>query len=409
MPNRSRTYKPSDWQVWIYTPVAGKFRLDFSLLNGANVLGAVGDIGSMTKQNIKISSINLVDSTDVSQGVFGTITPASAFIVINQSGISKTMLDEYYVGKKIAVTLKNEATTGPDSIYGYNTVYFVGFIQSVSVDIDPLNSFSTITLNATDYLAGLLNQPVTFTQSTTNNKSSLLVDPNFLAAAYGAGSIFQDSITIPYSQWNDNLTYTKSLGEWLQDFIDSGVVMPITKRYSTLDGSYRVIYLYTIGVVPGVSGTLDVTKIISYTFETDGDQIPTYFNYENGSGSTYVLGIPQSGTLSNPIVDKRLITVKDTTQLTAIANKIQEFEPQLRPIAIQTIQAMPNQQIIFLDASGGPLSFLQPKNSFSNGDSLQVNLSEYGYLATEEFTIIGQNHEITTDYWKTTFNVTKGL
>ena len=47
MATTSRTYLASDWQVWTYEPVAGKFRLDFSALNGSDVLGAVGDLGGM--------------------------------------------------------------------------------------------------------------------------------------------------------------------------------------------------------------------------------------------------------------------------------------------------------------------------------------------------------------------------
>ena len=74
MTTTSRTYLPTDWQVWTYAPVAGKFRLDFSALDGADVLGGATDTGSVQAFPLRISSIQLDDGQRPDQSVFSQFT-----------------------------------------------------------------------------------------------------------------------------------------------------------------------------------------------------------------------------------------------------------------------------------------------------------------------------------------------
>ena len=61
MTTYSRTYKTTDWKVWIYTPVSGKFRLDFSALDGSDVLSSTE--GSLQEVALPIEQITITEGS----------------------------------------------------------------------------------------------------------------------------------------------------------------------------------------------------------------------------------------------------------------------------------------------------------------------------------------------------------
>ena len=166
MATKSRTYLPTDWQVWVYTPVAGKFRLDFSTLGGADVLGGASDLGSIQVLNLNINSIQLDDGGQPNNGVFGIYNPGSMSLSAQLKTWDATLLKELYNGKEIYLTLKNEATYS-DPIFGKNTVYFMGFISDLLIDVDPINSVTNLTISASDIGSAAVNTPIVVTRSDT--------------------------------------------------------------------------------------------------------------------------------------------------------------------------------------------------------------------------------------------------
>jgi hypothetical protein len=410
MASTSRTYLASDWQVWTYEPVAGKFRLNFSALNGSAVLGAVGDTGGMAVLDMDIAGITLQDGERPNQSVFGIVSPGTATITATATGWNKNLIQELYPGKSLAITLKNQAGIDID-VFGRNSVYFLGVISASTFTVDPINLVTTFNIEGLDILGMALNQSIAVGKSTTATKSSSL------NAALTANSNLFDShlsiatlgdLTVNYEVTE---TVTQSLGFWLDDWIQTLLGIPATYYAYQLSELKRVVDLNALHTQPTSGATITGDVITQLSMETDGADVPTSFNLSN-STITYNSGNIANNIFGLPVDYTATLDVNGVGQLSQIADRIKTYTQALSPTEITVTTATTYQPITFDNTqaqSGG--QYYYPNNWWANGTDVNVYLD---FLATGGVTpnyytkIVAQSHEITPDYWQTTYQLLKG-
>jgi hypothetical protein len=406
MATTSRTYLASDWQVWTYAPVAGKFRLNYSTLNGTDVLGGATDTGSMTVLNMDINSINISDGERPSQAVFGSVNAATAAISLSSTTWDANVIKELYAGKAIAITLKNQASVDID-VYGRNSVFFLGTIASSNYDVDPVNEVTTFNIEAVDIFSNALNQQIGVAKSTTASKASVIntaisTNSNLFDSHLSIGSNID--LTAQYEVAGTEL---QSLGAWLADYIETYVAIPVGYYYLNGTTLTRNIDLNALHVKPTSGSQITDGKVTAIQMATDGDDIPTSFNLSNAS-ATYTAGNSMAGILTQPIDYTSSIDVNGTAQLQQIADRISSYTPALSPTSITVKTATTYQTITFDDTQAQSAGkYYYPTNWWANGTDVDIYLA---YLGNVHYytRIIGQEHEITPDYWLTTYHLLKG-
>ena len=410
MATTSRTYLASDWQVWTYEPVAGKFRLDFSALNGSDVLGAVGDVGGMAVLDLDIAEINIQDGERPTQSVFGIVSPGTCDILASTTGWDKALVQELYPGKSLAITLKNQASIDID-VFGRNSVYFLGVISGSTFSVDPINRVTTFTIQGLDVLGMALNQSFPVDKSTTTTKSSslnagLLANSNLFDSHLEI--ITNGDLTVNYEV---TATETRSLGEWLEDWVQTLLGIPATYYAYQLGNLKRVIALNPLQTQPTSGAQITGSVISQLSMETDGADVPTSFNLSNSTLS-YSFGTSEANILSLPTQYTAQLDVNGAGQLSQISDRIRTYIPRLSPTEITVTTASTYQPIVFDTTqaqSGG--QYYYPNNWWANGTDVNIYLD---YLATGGITpnyytkIVGQSHNITPDLWQTTYQLLKG-
>jgi len=408
MATTSRTYLASDWQVWTYEPVAGKFRLNFSALNGSAVLGAVGNVGGMAVLDMDIAGITLQDGERPYQSVFGIVSPGTATITATTTGWDKALIQELYPGKSLAITLKNQATVDMDP-YGRNTIYFLGVISASTFTVDPINLVTTFNIEGLDILGMAVNQSIPVSKSTTATKTSSLntgINDNPNLFSPDLAIVTNGDMTVNFATATSGTI--NSLGYWLDDWIQSNAGIPTT-YYEY--GPTKYLYLNPLHTQPTTGATITGDVITNLIMETDGADIPTSFNltndiinYNSGSISNNIFGLPVDYTAT--------IDVNGVAQLSQIADRIKTYTQALSPTQITVTTATTYQPIIFDNTqaqSGG--QYYYPNNWWANGTDINVYLD---FLATGGVTpnyytkIVAQSHEITPDLWQTTYQLLKG-
>ena len=167
MATTTRTYKTSDWKIWTYVPVAGKFRLDFSTLDGSDVLSST--IGSMGQITDPITSIEISDGGQLSNGSLLPATPSTAVISFELLNFTKNSVKEYYNGKRIIIT---QPSTQTNIDYGTNAVMFEGIITDCQVNLDTQSNIAIVTISCDSLWTALLNQQQAITKNTTDLKGT---------------------------------------------------------------------------------------------------------------------------------------------------------------------------------------------------------------------------------------------
>lgn len=413
MATTSRTYLPTDWQLWTYQPVAGKFRLDFSTLNGSDVLGGATDLGSVGVLDLNINSIQLDDGAAPDQSVFSSFQSGTMSLSASLLEWDSTIISELYNGKQVFLTLKNEAVASHPT-FGKNTVFFIGQIDSLEINIDPINRVTSLTISCSDVSSAAMNYPVSISKSTTTGKASqittafedaktaLQISPYLSFAFYGfLGAVYEA-----------NVAESKSFGEWIGDYLTSEVAVFFPgyfTNYSSGSGTWdinRSLQAYTIAVNSKTGEVIPETIISNMIVTQDGANVPTAFDLSNSSGS-YSYGTTTANTLSNPTIYSSQIDVP-TSFLTTIANKIREYTQNTQPteITVRTAQAF---QPITFDNSRSLFGtdYFFPKYYWRNGQEVKTIPTYLGGIYYHQ--IVGTSHTITPDDWQTTYQLWKGL
>ena len=404
MATKSRTYLSTDWQVWTYTPVSGKFRLDFSTLGGSDVLGGASDLGSIQVLDLDINSIQLDDGQQPDRSVFGSFQPGTMVLSAQIKTWSETFIKELYNGKPIYLTLKNEATNS-HSIFGKNTLFFIGQIDSLAIDVDPINLVTNLTISATDVSSTVMNLPLSFTK--TNLGKDLDIEQAFIdakAAGYINPYLYL-ALDGMLSTFEATGTIVSSFGEILADFIASDVAIPTPYYFQQYSGGYelgRNLYAKTIATT-GTSGELiPDSKTITMTISQDGQNVPTSFDLSNTTG-VYSYGLTSASILSNPTIYTAVIDVP-TAFLPTIANKILTYTQKIQPVQVTVNSARTYQTLVFDNNEG---DYIWPQYFWRNGQEVKTTPAFTG--GTYYHTIVGTSHSIDVDGWQTTYQLWKGI
>lgn len=412
MATKSRTYLPTDWTLWAYKPVSGKFRLDFSAPDGADVLGGATDLGSVQVLPLRIGTIQLDDGQQPDQSVFSQFTPGTMALSAQLLSWDATTVKELYNGKQVFLTLKNEATNSHPT-FGKNTVFFIGQIDSLNIQVDPINSITNLTITATDVSAASVNFPVAIAKSTTTGKAAQITSA--FNAARDAGQISSYLSFSLYGTlgavYETNVTETKSLGDWIQDYLFSEVATFFPGYFTNYGAGVwdvnRGLTAYTITANSTVCETIPYSMISNMAVTQDGANVPTAFNMTN-STATYSYGSITASTLSNPTIYSGQLDVP-TSFLPTIANKILQYTQNIQPteITVRTAQAF---QTITFDNSRTLFGtdYFFPKYYWRNGQEVKT-IPTYLGGNTYYHQVVGTSHTITPDDWQTTYQLWKGL
>ena len=407
MVTRSRTYKPTDWQLWVYTPVADVWRWDFSTWDGADVWGDVAETGSMQVLDTKITNITVTDGSVLESSVLGVVSGASMVLSGVLDSWNAGFITEMYNGKKVALTLKNEADY--DTVdFGRNTIYFVGRITSCITTLDPATNQVFYTITADDYFSQALSQLINYDRS--------IVDPKYasLQYAYDLANVdgnFPSFLNLSLYTASDNTNQfatriVDTLGVLLADYVASEVcvVLP-TFEHNTIGGQVR--WSRTVDVRPlfTPSGFRQITdaEIISIEMANDGGDRPTSFKLSNLT-TTVEFGANQQGYLANQNTYTKTIDTT-TAGLQYTINTLQTTTAKLSPIRIGIETAVLNHPIIY--SYTGSDSYIYPDNHHAIGDELTID-SDALDSAYDVF-VTGITHTIDADNWVTTLELSKGL
>jgi hypothetical protein len=405
MATKSRTYLPTDWQVWVYTPVAGKFRLDFSALDGADVLGGSTDTGSIQPLALRINSIQIDDGQQPDQAVFSSFTPGTMSLSAQLLSWDSNIVKELYNGKQIFLTLKNEATNSHPT-FGKNTIFFIGQIDNLDINIDPINHVTNLNIMATDVLSASMNTVFAYTKSNSGKDIDLAAA---FTAAKTAGQINTYSflgLSGMGSTYEATGTITRSFGELVSDFISSDVALVKTYIFQNWLGSAyelgRNLSMTTIATTGTTGETIPESLTAQMSVGQDGANVPTAFNISN-SAAIYSYGTTTANTASNPQVYTATIDVP-TVFLPTIANKISSYTQKIQPTQVTVRTAQSFQTIIFDNNEG---DYIWPQYYWRNGQEVKTMPTYTG--GTYYHQIVGTTHSIDVDGWTTTYQLWKGL
>lgn len=410
----SRTYKSEDWQLWTYQPQAGSFVLDFSQLNGPDVLGNGSDGLAVSQYGVAGVSITSGDGMD--SGVVHTISPTTAFITVNVKDFTADVMNDFYVGTAVFL-----AVTNPTGYFNDYTWMFYGTIESANVSVLPGADFSTITIEARAFSSNQLNADVGLTKDETTDKSTLIEN---------AALTVDTGIQLETSAYNFKGTAreSKSLGEWLTDLALCDVMQMRDYAYLYfveqvnigLPSTWRLYWAYDIRMAitkaTGTSaGTLDATTISDIVLDWSGAGSPTGVTLTNYTDSAivYQYGSTESGAGSS-VSYSATVDVKNLTQMTAIGQQLLAMTKAFRPIQVTTKTATNNQTLDFktinvpgsIDATVAVNAY--PENFYQIGDTITIDLPEFG-IDEQDMIVIGRNIEVTPDDWKTSYTLWKGF
>jgi hypothetical protein len=399
MATTSRTYNASDWSIWTYVPEPGAFLLDFSQLNGPDVLGTTG--GSMQIVDADIASVSLTSGSEVDQGIFLPITPMIMQASLSIKNFTATDANKFYVGTDLWLTLDNESGySDPD--FGSTTPFFIGRIRDFSVDVMPGEDFATINLSCSSDLEDDLNTLIAVTTGTTLSKTLWVVNYASEAGIRLSPINFQSSA---YSVYNfaTSRREVKSYGDWLQDIYICDMTMgydSVTPEIGPwLWGANAALSI--VGTPVKTFGDEDISDVV---FGWSGVGSPTGVNLTNYFDNELVYQFGGSSNSQN-FTYSATIDVKDITQMAAVGQKMLSMNKAFRPVEVATETARTYQEITFDDRYG---VFYYPTNLAQVGDTVAIDLPDQGF-SNVPMLVTGRIMEITPDTWTTTYNLWKGF
>jgi len=411
MADRSRTYLSTDWSIQTFVPEAGSFILNFSQLNGSDVLGTTA--GSYQTVEAGITSVTLTEGSEPNDGLIFNLQPTNLVASLRFTDFQMSDINNFYVGAGVRLLLENENTYA-DATYGTKTPMFIGVIDSVNVDLVPGEDFAQLTFTA-NYFTAELNSLVNVYKSTT---SSRLASIN---AALG------DITNAEYSGWPVSPSYNyatntyenKTYGEFLADLIATDVSVPQLSFYVRNANEATGAMTYDFSPVMHYNKTGTSLKTFTGADLSDivlgwsGQNAPTGVTLSLYSNDTivYQYGTGTSVTDANTRSLTANVDVKDLTQLTAVGQTYLSMTQAFAPISITTETATQYQSITFREQDdyfiSGNKCWVVPTTLFDIGDTVTIDVTEHGI--NQDMLIVGRTLEVTPDNWLTSYNLWKGL
>jgi hypothetical protein len=410
----TRIYKSSDWQVYTYQPEPGSFVLDFSQLNGPDVLGTSG--GGVVAVQYEIGNISIVQGGSVDSGVIHQIQPSLMSVEFIVKDFNTDVINDFYVGTTVTADVFNGNFTATE-----RTPMFSGVIESVQVKVIPGEDFSIISLECVSYSRNVLNATLGITKNETTLKGELI------ETALVANNLTIDLIDYSNYQFKGTARESKSVGEWITDitlcdfsqFTDhpTPVGLITGASYSDLIVFVNPYPRVEIKKNVGVSaGTLDENIIFDLNLDWSGVDSPTVVTLTNYTDSSivYQYGSTQEGS-GGANAYSATVDVKNLNQMIEIGDQLLSMTKSFRPVVVSTITATENQEITFKDSlitnlGGGPAYDIPwfPENIYQVGETVEIDLPDYG-IDQQKMIIVGRTMEITPDNWTTTYNLWKGF
>jgi hypothetical protein len=392
----TRTYKTDDWKVWTYQPTAGDFRLDFSLLDGSDVLGTTR--GSMGVITLPISSISISDGGELTNGSLLPITGSTATIEFEILNFNKSDVTEFYNGKRIVVT--NPATTS-NIDYGYNSVLFEGMITNSNISLDTSSNIAILSISCESLWSSLLNQQTSITKNTTDLKSTFWIQQLWAEAVSGGQYIITTGSGVTTtSHYGTTGNKTDTYGTFLDDLLNSETLfaapelVTATNYFTSYIKLYRLIDLTTTGYV-----TIPGTNIYNVAFANNPADVPSNYALTSEAGASLNSNSSVNNTLGSSINYTASVDVKDATELQTIIDRMSVITQKLSPIVVDVVIARNNQPITYTT---------QPELLQTCGKAIKANLSEWGFSSTETMYVTGRTITVTPDDFKVSYIVTKG-
>lgn len=427
MADRTRIYKSTDWSLSTYVPEPGSFVLNFSQLNGPDVLGTTG--GTLGAIQAEIASISLTEGAEISEGLFHTISPAMMNAELIIENFTAADSNRFVIGTECALGLTNATNTSTFSYFGLNvkaenyTNFFQGFIESFSVQLDPGTNFATISISAISKISKDLNTLIGVEKNTISRKGELIkaANPNLL------WDYDNDFWSFGVTEFEE-----KSLGDFLTDFVlcenalardsclinntggignDSGtyVLIPFFQQFLDITSENET-------QTPVID--FDETNLSMISMDWSGADSPTgvALSLYSNSEITYNFGEPNS---PGAFVYSATPDVKNLEQMQYIGNSMLDFRKEFAPITISTETARTYQDLvfklsepIFFGLPGVPTLetsfYLKPKYLAEVLETISVTNTQLGYTDLPMI-VTGRTIEITPDNWTTTYNLWKGF
>jgi hypothetical protein len=418
MATRTRTYKTTDWSVWTFVPEADSFVLDFSQLDGTDVLGLTS--GSMQQLDIPISAISLSEGGQPGNSILPTVQPQSLDVSLSIKDFTRSDTQKFYVGKPIWLTLTNAQTIGATT-YGFETPWFVGVIRDFQVTLDPSSDFADINIQATSNATDWLNYQLSLTKNTTDGKDvvfnyAMAADPDAPLLSWGYGP--PDYPESPYNYAN-TATEIKTMGEWIDDAINSD--QPIYRDQFFIATSASPGYVTYLPEFKGkcytqdFSLTFDSSTINSIEYGWDSNDAPTAVSLTlaNDSEIVYNTQKPAQDSLGS-VNFSTSIDVKNLTQLSLIGQKLIGQNKSYAVVSFTDVLAQDNLDLVYRDIRdfGGAgtdyAAWLYPYQLANIGEVITIDLPDYGF-EPQQSVVVGRTIEVTYTNVLVTYQLWKGF
>jgi hypothetical protein len=414
MATTTKTYDSGDWKLWTYRPQLGSFVLDFSQLDGPDVLGNGTD--GVVVSSYDVAEVNITSGGEMGFGVIYPLNPTVASIIVNVKDFTTDVMNDFYVGTNIAISVDN-----PSGFSNPYTYLFSGVIDSAMVEVIPGENFSTITIQARALASVQFNTDIGLTKNETDTKALLIKN-----AAAAVGILISPSLTGSY--FRGTARESKSVGEWLTDLalcdfmqINDNIEQRVVTKTDILDPTTWVIEwlesikVYTRTEALPSSGTLDETSITGLQLDWSGAGSPTGVTLTNYTDSSIVYQYGSTTADAGGAVSySATVDVKDLASMTTIGQQLLAMVKAFRPVQITTITATNNQELDWkiIDIPDGVIGFvptpLYPENIYNLGETVTIDLPEFG-VEEVDMIIIGREINVTPDNWITTYTLWKGF
>jgi hypothetical protein len=389
----TRTYLPTDWSVWIYKPVAGKFILDISQLNDATApLSSTN--GVLEVADLQIASMIISQGSEVSNGFLTELNPGTLELTVLIENFQKEMSNQFLIGTRIGITCKNYNSSA-------DSIYFKGFISSFSVSLNPQSNIATVSISALSILANTVNLQMNISKVAGADVFTSIQDA--IPAATG-GQLSIDSYTpITGATWPATKNEVKTIGEWLSDLGATQLFRPQINFGGSVNNNYHSIYYYSPNDDEWAPVfDFDESNITEMNLDWSGAGSPTGISFTNfyDSNITYSYGLGVLDSSGGAFNYSATLDVNGSSQMASIGQKILSLNKTYQPVTITTITARTYGQIDFGVATSYPIPAIAEK--------VRMNISANNVNNAESF-ITGRTIEVTPDNWTTTYNLWKGF
>lgn len=397
-------YKSSDWVIYTYVPEAGSFILDYSQLDGSDVLGTT-EGSDVLYTGGEITSLAITDGFQIEQGVIPSFVPQTAEINLQVLDFTLTDSRKFLVGNRIVIAGPNDNATAGS--YGTKTPYFYGIIRSMAVSVEPATNIGQISITASTRTQDLLNIPLSITKDTTTDRATLIENAiNARLSNLGVSANLTDTYN-----FGTATTETKTVGDWLDDLTSVSLLPIFDSTYCTAatGGAQVALYSSNNAVGTSVAGILD-SQYSQIVFDWSGANSPTSVEYTLASNPAIVYQAGDNsfngGFSSNVVLEP---DVKDLTQLTTSGQLAMSMTQKFLPVAITIPIAKRENQIIGYqpDSPVGSTGNMWPELLFRPGQTININSTLYGY--NELLLITGRTINVDYESFTATYNLWKGF